>query len=222
MEVTEETMLFIMGDHNGRTTLLEPELKRSDANGEMIEEWVGTKNKILLNADDKCRGVYTYGRNTGKKSAIDQVLTNAKAYKHVQLMYIDEDGEFTETSDHNLVLTYLNLKNNETKWEKGKSEIRTYFSLDEDRLELFIEDLKTKINTNTNLKNLHIKIEKSQEKNLKIQKKMKLGKKHNKTTVEPEWVDEELKSEIKKRRKLNRIWRKSPKKKITCKYTKRK
>ena len=43
---------------------------------------------------------------------------------------------------------------------------------------------------------------------------MKLGKKHNKTTVEPEWVDEELKSEIKKRRKLNRIWRKSQKKKL--------
>merc|ERR1711970_1510896 len=101
-------------------------------------------------------------------------------------------GELTETSDHNVVLTYLNLKNNETKWEKGKSEIRTYFSLDEDRVELFIEDLKTKINTNTNLKNLHIKIEKSQEKNLKIKKKMKLGKKYNKITVEPEWVDEEL------------------------------
>merc|ERR1711984_57971 len=60
----------------------------------------------------------------------------------------------------------------------------------------------------------HIKIEKAQEKNLKIQKKMKLGRKYNKTTVEPEWVDEELKSEIKKRRKLNRVWRKSQKKKF--------
>ena len=41
---------------------------------------------------------------------------------------------------------------------------------------------------------------------------MKLGKKYDKITVEPEWVDEELKSEIKKRRKLNGIWRKSQKK----------
>ena len=108
---------------------------------------------------------------TQKKSAIDQVLTNARGYKHVHSMYIDEDGDLTETSDHNVVLTYLNLKNNEKIWEKGKSEIRTYFSLDEDRLELFIEELKTKINPNTNLKNLHIKIEKAQDKNLKIQKK---------------------------------------------------
>merc|ERR1712030_132098 len=110
---------------------------------------------------------------------------------------------------------YLNLKKNETKWEKGKSEIRTYFSLDENKVELFIEDLKTKINPNTNLKNLHTKIEKAQEKNLKIQKKMKLGKKCNKIIIEPEWVDEELKSEIKKRRKLNGKWRKSQKKKET-------
>merc|ERR1711888_124048 len=117
-------------------------------------------------------------------------------------------------SDHNVVLTYLNLKYNEKKWEKGKSEIRTYFSLDEDKLELFIEDLKKNINQNINLKNLHIKIEKAQEKNLKIQKKMKLGKKYDKITVEPEWVDEELKTEIKKRRKLNRTWRKSQKKQL--------
>merc|ERR1711888_42737 len=135
------------------------------------------------------------------------VLTNTRGYKHVHSMFIDEDGELTETSDHNVVLTYLKLKYNEKKWEKGKSEVRTYFSLDEDKLELFIEDLKKNINQNINLKNLHIKIEKAQEKNLKIQKKMKLGKKYNKKTVEPEWVDEELKSEIKKRRKLNRIWR---------------
>merc|ERR1711888_123855 len=149
-----------------------------------------------------------------KKGAIDQVLTNPRGYKHVHSMFIDEDGEFTETSDHDVVLTYLNLKHNEKKWEKGKSEIRTYFSLDEDKLELFIKDLKENINQNTNLKNLHIKIEAAQEKNLKIQKKMKLGKKYDKITVEPAWVDEELKTEIKKRRKLNRTWRKSQKKQL--------
>ena len=79
---------------------------------------------------------------------------------------------------------------------------------------MFIEDLRTKLKPNTNLKNLHIKVEKAQNKNLKIIKKMKLGKKFNKIIVEPEWVDEELKTEIKKRRKLNRIWRKSQKKKL--------
>merc|ERR1711888_71916 len=76
---------------NGRTTLLEPEFKKSDSNGEMIEDWVGMKNKILLNADDKCTGVYTFGKNTEKKSAIDQVLTNTRGYKHVHSMFIDED-----------------------------------------------------------------------------------------------------------------------------------
>merc|ERR1712030_8314 len=137
----------------------------------------------------------------GKKSAIDQVLTNAEGYKHVHSMFIDEEGDLTETSDHNIVLTYLNLKkNDETKWEKNMTEIRTYYSLDEDRLEMFIEDLKHKIKENMNLKNLHMKIEKAQEKTLKIQKKMKLGKKRYNTIVEPEWVDEELKSEIKKKK----------------------
>ena len=50
---------------------------------------------------------------------------------------------------------------------------------------------------------------------------MKLGKKYDKITVEPEWVDEELKSEIKKRRKLNRVWRKSQKKKINIEIQKK-
>merc|ERR1711888_17042 len=102
------------------------------------------------------------------------VLTNTRGYKHVHSMFIDEDGELTETSDHNVVLTYLNLKYNEKKWEKGKSEIRTYFSLDEDRLELFIEDLKKKYKSKYKSKKLAYKDRKTQEKNLKIQKKMKL------------------------------------------------
>ena len=127
MEVSEETLLFIMGDHNGRTTLLEPELKKSDANGEMIEEWVGLQNKILLNADDRCKGMYTFGRDTGKKSAIDQVLTNTKGYNHVHSMFIDEEGDLTETSDHNMVLTYLNLKKRETKWEKVNQKLEHIF-----------------------------------------------------------------------------------------------
>merc|ERR1711984_75765 len=161
---------------------------------------------------------YTFGRGTEKKSAIDQVLTNEEGYKYVHSMFIDENGDLTETSDHNVVLTYLNLKENGTKWEKGKSEVRTYFSLDDDRVEMFIEDLKAKINPNTNLKNLHTKIEKAQERNLKIQKKMTLGIKCNKIIVEPEWADEELKSEVKKRKKLNGKWRKSQKD-ITKKLT---
>ena len=40
-------------------------------------------------------------------------------------MFIDEMGELTETSDHNVVLTYLNLKGTKTKWEKNKTETRT-------------------------------------------------------------------------------------------------
>ena len=138
---------------------------------------------------------------------------NPEAYKHIHSVYIDEEGEMSESSDHNVVLTYLNLKKDKIKWEKNKWEIRTFYSTDEDRLELFVEDLKRKLDNPITLKNLHTKIEISQEKTLKIQKKMRLGRKKNKSIVTPEWVDEELKSEIKKRRKLNRKWRKAEKKK---------
>ena len=77
----------------------------------------------------------------------------------------------SENSDHNVVLTYLNLKNEKIKWEKDKWEIRTFYSTDEDCLELFIEDLKGRINKLISLKNLHTKIEISQERTLKVQKK---------------------------------------------------
>jgi len=47
----------------------------------------------------------------------------------------------------------------------------------------------------------------SQSRTLKRQKKMRIGINNNEHILADEWVDEEVQSNLKKRRKLNKIWR---------------
>ena len=73
MQVEEDVHLVILGDINGRLKSLEPE-KSTDANGQIIEDWVNNLEMIHLNRSDLCEGTYTYGRPGKPKSAIGHVM----------------------------------------------------------------------------------------------------------------------------------------------------
>ena len=49
--------LIVLGDFNGHLGLLED--RRDDINGEMVMKWLDEFDLILMNADEKCEGVYT-------------------------------------------------------------------------------------------------------------------------------------------------------------------
>ena len=76
MIVDPETHLICMGDFNARMTTLEPNIRYSDTNGQMIEKWTLTNGMHHLNQQPTCNGVYTFGKSEKARNAIDHVLVN--------------------------------------------------------------------------------------------------------------------------------------------------
>ena len=102
MLVEEDVNLVVLGDMNARMGILEPE-RETDANGQMIEEWIYDKDMTHLNRSIKCTGTYTFGKQEGRRSAIDHIVVNAKIGECFKAMRIDENSEEINISDHNLL-----------------------------------------------------------------------------------------------------------------------
>ena len=87
----------------------------------------------LLNADERCEGVYTW-QARGQKSAIDMIMVNRKVYESCGAIVIDERGNEINFSDHNIFTVELNVRErgavrfdrveNRDKWE-NRVRIRT-------------------------------------------------------------------------------------------------
>ena len=97
-EVEPEVALICLGDKNGRLKRLEPNIE-TDSNGKMVEEWTGKHNLHHLNLSDKCIGKYTFHNSFGK-SAIDHILVNDRLVEGFKGMFIDEEKELLNISDH--------------------------------------------------------------------------------------------------------------------------
>ena len=87
-----------------------------------------------LNQSDKCIGVYTYGEEGGKRSAIDHILVNNKFMEHFKGMYIDKNKEELNISDHNLVKSWFNIGEEKTTWKKPRYENIEWYKRDQDSL----------------------------------------------------------------------------------------
>ena len=134
MIIEDEVNLIILGDMNARLTILEPSIE-TDANGQMIEEWVGNMDLIHLNRSEKCVGRYTFGKPEGRKSAIDHVIINTKLNENFKGIRIDENGEEINISDHNLVRTWFKIgRINRADWKKPETEFRKWYTLDQEAL----------------------------------------------------------------------------------------
>lgn len=93
----DEAAVLIVNDFNGRT-----ELQRTQEiyeNSRMILEQMEKYRLILLNEDQKCRGVHTWSRNE-RKSVKNYAMMTEKGYDKFQGMIIDEKKEIFDLSDH--------------------------------------------------------------------------------------------------------------------------
>jgi len=102
IEVDPEVNLVYFGDINGRIKILEPRIE-TDSNGKIIEEWTEKLCLHHLNQSDKCVGTYTYGNPGEPRRAIDHILVNNTMMKYFKGMYIEENMEELNMSDHSLV-----------------------------------------------------------------------------------------------------------------------
>merc|ERR1711874_821800 len=117
---------------NGRLTRLEPYIK-TDANGRMIVRWTELLDMHHLNYTEECVGTYTFESPNGH-SAIYHVLVNTLQGKY-RGMYINEDRDMLNISDHNLVRTWfrINPERYKPKWKKTTKKCLSWISRDEDR-----------------------------------------------------------------------------------------
>ena len=130
---------------NARLTVLEPSIE-TDANGQMIEDWVGNMDLIHLNRSEKCVGRYTFGRPEGRKSAIDHVIVNTKMGECFRGMRVDENAEELNISDHNLIRSWFKVgRERGASWGKTKLEVGTWYSIDEVSLNKMEKDLEKRI-----------------------------------------------------------------------------
>ena len=171
-------MVICLGDFNARMTILEPNIRYSDTNGQMIEKWTLTNGMHHLNQQPTCNGVYTFGKSEKARSAIDHVLVNDVMIEKFKGMDIDEEKIQLDISDHNLIRAWFSIgKERNEKWKKKEYEIKTYYKKDEESLKNMEKDLMSGIKGKISFNTLMDKVEIAQDRNLKEQKRIKIGKK---------------------------------------------
>ena len=132
--------LVLLGDFNAHLKILGA--KDNDINGKMVLDWLEKYDLVLLNADEKCRGLFTWGRRE-QRSAIDLVLVNRKMYEICLKMSIDEEGAIINFSDHNLITLELNLRGGDLiRYRKGKWENGEFLKKDPASMGKMIQELK--------------------------------------------------------------------------------
>ena len=173
----------------------------------MILEWLSTYNLTLLNMDDKCIGTTTWSRECkNQKSTVDFVLVNNNLYKKFVGMKIDEDKDEIDISDHHLITVTLNFENNNNKFNKKQYTITEYYTNDIEALIRFKNEVeerwtRTKVN---NIKEMDESLVECANIILKRLHKRRVGTENDEKVLEKPWFTEEIRSEIKKKRDLNR------------------
>ena len=196
----KEEPLLITGDFNGHVGLTGDQ--KLDTNGKMILEWMEKYRLIMLNDDERCKGVYTWNRGE-QKSVIDFALINEQMYEKFQEMSIDEEKEEIDLSDHNLLEICCRVDSEKKKYSKEWT-VKKYYRTDNESLKEFREEMEKqgKEKKTQNMKELEERIEITANKTLKSKYKRKQRK--NTEEREPVWMTEQIRTEIKERKRRNK------------------
>lgn len=134
---------MILGDFNGHVGFKDKQAV--DDNGKMTLDWLEMYNLVMLNNDFKCTGEITWKRNE-QESVIEFVLVTPKLYKEYREMEIDEEKQYFDLSDHNLLKVILERKDERSKI-KGRErwEIHEYYKTDKCSLEGYKKDVEKEL-----------------------------------------------------------------------------
>ena len=180
-----------------------------DSNGRMVLELMERYNLILLNADDRCEGKITRSFRQ-EKSAIDFVLVNEKLYENYKSLRIDEEKEYYDLSDHCMLETFFVWENQRTQSKKEKIEASYYYSVKDGLRVKFVEEMEGELHRIGGVKgseDLHNIICRKSDEILKKTIKNKIIMEGSNRKMEPIWITDDIKMEIKIRKDLNRIRR---------------
>ena len=203
LEKEQEQPIILVGDFNAHTGLLG---ERINKNGKILEEIIEKNNLIMLNRTEDCEGKITWEAR-GLKSAIDYALVNRNMIKYFKAMYIDEQKEMYDLSDHCLMKIDLQLDTLQLNEGEKVLEINCFAP---ERMELFNERVREellKINDEEiNMEKIDNVLSEAGKVHLKKKIKQKRSKK-KKGQQEPIWINKDIRTEIDKRKKYNRLKR---------------
>ena len=132
--------------------------------------------------------------------------------KHIG-MWIDEDKTMLNISDHNLVRAWFKIRSENYKIPKKKPVRKiTWISRKPDRIQMCVENFKTKIGKKHSFRKCMDKLRLSVNHTMKRSLKKKPGGKKHSTMRAAPWVDKELLDNIGLRSRYSREWRYARKK----------
>ena len=206
LDEKEDIATMLLGDFNGHVGFLGSQ--KEDKNGKFVSDLMSKNKMILLNCDEICSGLYTWGKRE-QKSVIDYVLVNSKMYQQVSKMIIDENQELLDLSDHNMITVLIKCSGTPS-YRKAVWEEQTYFKTDQESMERFTRELQNKIETE------HIQNIEDFNKIMKNVAEEKLKGKYRRKVIDGEerlqekpWMTEEIREGIKQRKAANRLRRNS-------------
>ena len=207
IEKNSEENLMILGDFNGHVGFKGKQAV--NINGNMILDWLEIYNLVMLNDDFRCKGEITWKRNE-HESVIDFVLVTQKLYKEYKEMEIDEEKQYFDLSDHNLIEVTLERKDKITKTaEKERWETHEYYKTDKDSLEKYRKEVEKnlKYKQDISIEGLNAVLRDTANKILKRKYKKKIKGEGEDRREEQPWITEDIRQSIKLRKEYNRAKR---------------
>jgi len=204
-ETTGENARMVLGDFNAHVGFIGEQ--RLNRNGELILNFMERWNLAMLNADDRCEGKYTR-MERGECSVIDYMLVDEKMYDKFLEMRIDEGKENFDLSDHCLMTAKFKISEGSRRWA-GKWETWEYYKVDDqDIMGSFVREMENRVvgGDIDNIVHFENAIKDSADNTLK--KKIRRRKEERaEGEIEPIWINDDIRREIKVRRKWNRAKR---------------
>ena len=197
----KEIGVLLLGDFNAHLGYVGHH--QENRNGKAVNEMMERMDMILLNLEERCEGTYTWECGE-RKSVIDLVMVNGKAYEQFAGMKIDEDREEFDLSDHAMITVKLKMAHKVKKnGERGGWITTDYYDMDEKKMKVFRERVEEKLIAvaEMNIKTLNEVVKQQAEEVLKKQYKRKRREDGGK---EKPWMNEEIRKAIKERKKYNR------------------
>ena len=139
IEITEckiaGDMPVLIGDMNSKVENVNEKILPRSSNGKLLIELVENQEMEILNFDNRCQGKWTHVvRTTKAASVLDYVIVSSSISKHLKEIIIDENcllcpfaikkkknDIILQYSDHNSIITTLQLPHTKNKIPKQKS-----------------------------------------------------------------------------------------------------
>ena len=199
--------VFVIGDFNSHIGFLGEQ--PLNENGKLVLELMEGNDLTMVNDTPLCQSTYTWTRGV-QRSVIDFVLVNNLGYKMIYDMYIDEDQEIMDLSDHNLIKIRLNINTNKPIFNKDKWTETEFYKTDAESLQKYTSKLQEKLQ-NVRVKDMnHFNqiVKQSADETIRKVYRRKVDPQAQEIQEQP-WMTTEIRTEIKLRKEINRKKRKA-------------